>query len=142
MNTCERSKLNQPPNRKESLMRPTLSNIACLLAITTLGGLASTASAQNVHYLGDVTFSADCGDLTLTASGRIAGLGNATASVFISAAANPTTTCTSPGGNTSPGQNPAPIILTGVATVNPDADPKNGSKSFTVTTDPPTQPTK
>ena|SRR5712691_2379132 len=121
-------------------MKATFSKIAWLLAITSLGGLASTASA-GVHYLGDVTFTKDCATLTLTASGRIAGLGNANAIVSISAAANPTTTCTSPGGNQSPGQNPAPIILTGVASVNNDADPKNGSRSFMVTTDPPTQPT-
>jgi len=119
-----------------------LSIITCSM-IALAGFMATnTARGQNVHYLGDVTFSKDCNTLTLSASGRIAGLGNADATVDITAMANPTTTCTSPGGNEAAGQNPAPITLTGVATVNPNTDPKNGSRSFLVSTDPPAQPTR
>jgi len=119
-----------------------LSLLTCGM-IALAGFIATnTARAQNVHYVGDVTFSKDCATLTLSASGRIAGLGNADAIVYLDATANPTTTCRSPGGNEAPGQNPAPIHITGVATVNPDNDPKNGSRSFLVTTDPPVQPTR
>jgi len=110
------------------------------LTVIALGGLASTAYASGVHFTkAGVTFTADPNVLTLTASGAIAGLGNG-AIVTIAATADPTTTCTNQGGNPAPGQNPAPIILTGTTGV-PDTGGKNGSRPFSVTTDPPTQPT-
>jgi hypothetical protein len=122
-------------------MKTRFKQIACLLAITALGGLAATAIASGVHITkAGVQFVADHNNLTLTASGQIAGLGNG-AIVTISATADPTTTCTNQGGTAAPGQNPAPIILTGTATVSPDTNGKNGSRPFSVTTDPPTQPT-
>jgi len=100
-------------------MKTRLSNIACLLAITALGGLALTASASGVHLTkAGVTFTADHNVLTLTASGAIAGLGNG-AIVTISATA---------------------ITLTGTTGV-PDTGSKNGNRPFSVTTDQPTQPT-
>ncbi|SRR6266487_1250895 len=115
--------------------------IVCLLAITALGGLALTASASGVHIQNKpaLTFTADHTNLTLTASGVIAGLGNG-AIVTITATANPTSTCTNQGGNAAPGQNPAPITLTGTAPIS-DTGGHAGSRPFSVTTTPPTQPT-
>src|SRR2546429_9648441 len=121
-------------------MKTRFKHIACLLAITALGGLASIAYASGVHITkAGVTFTADHNNLTLTASGQIAGLGNG-AIVLMSATADPTTTCTNQGGNQAPGQNPAPITVTGSSAI-PDTGGRNGSRPFTVTTNPPTQPT-
>jgi hypothetical protein len=122
-------------------MRDRFSKYAWLLAMTILGGLALTAYASGVHITkAGVSFVADHTNLTLTASGAIAGLGNG-AIVNITATADPTTTCTNQGANPAPGQNPAPIILTGTATVSPDTNGRNGSRAFSVTTDKPSQPT-
>src|SRR5207244_1157626 len=121
-------------------MKTRLNKIACLLAVTALGGVAVTALATGVHFTkAGVTFTADHNNLTLNASGAVAGLGNGVV-VSLSATADPTTTCTNSGGNAAPGQNPAPITVTG-ATALPDADGRNGSRPFSVTTNPPTQPT-
>jgi hypothetical protein len=111
-----------------------------LLAITALGGLASIAFASGVHIQKPgATFTADHNNLTLNASGVIAGLGSG-AIVTITAQANPTTTCTNQGGNQAPGQNPGSITVSGTTGI-PDANAKNGSRPFSVTTDPPSQPT-
>jgi hypothetical protein len=121
-------------------MKTRFKQIAMLLAITALGGLAVTAFASGVHITkAGVTFTADHNNLTLNASGQIAGLGNG-AIVTLVATANPTTTCTNQGGNAAPGQNPAPITVSG-STAIPDTGGKNGSRPFSVTTNPPTQPT-
>ena len=102
--------------------------------------VALTAVASGVHFTkAGVSFVADHNNLTLTASGQISGLGNG-AIVSLSATANPTTTCTNGGGTQAPGQNPGSITVTG-ATALPDANGTNGSRPFSVTSNPPTQPT-
>jgi hypothetical protein len=59
--------------------------------------------------------------------------------ITIIAKADPTTTCTNPSGNQSPGQNPAPITITGTVSI-PASEVKNGSVTFMATTEPPAQP--
>ena len=121
-------------------MKARFSKFTWLLATTILGGLALTAYASGVHITkAGVTFVADHNNLTLTASGQIAGLGNG-AIVSLVATADPTTSCTNSGGNKAPGQNPAPITVSG-STALPDGNGTNGSRPFSVTTNPPTQPT-
>ena len=97
--------------------------------------LGTAAYAASIHLKGTPTFT-DNG-LSLTASGSIAGLGNAATSVFLNAQANVAATCTNGGQHQAPGQNPAPISVTGSVTITPSSSDKNGNTPFVVTTNPP-----
>jgi len=121
-------------------MRRSLVVVAIVVAGVMLS--ATTASATNVHLKGgknaEPTFT-DNG-LTLTAAGDLTGLGNGDVLVNLSATADVTATCTNPGGGTQPpGQNPAPITVTGSQAI-PAAEIKNGNTPFNVTTNPPVSP--
>jgi hypothetical protein len=78
--------------------------------------------------------------LTATATGTIAGLGNGNVLVTLNFPnATGTTVCTNPGGNQAAGQNPAaPADVSGTALIT---RVKNGTVSFSVTTDVPPNPT-
>jgi hypothetical protein len=103
--------------------------------------LAAAASAQNVHLKppkSNPSF-ADNG-LTLTAFGTLAGLGNGDVLVSLSAKANVTAVCINPSGTPQPpGQNPAPITVTGSEPI-PAEELKNGTTPFKVTTQAPVSP--
>jgi hypothetical protein len=116
-----------------------LRRMYLLLGVTVLVCITvGVVLADNPHY----RRGPSCGDngFTATCTGTITGLGNGNVIITLSFPnATGTTTCTSPGGNQSPGQNPgAPAPSSGSQLIT---DVKNGSLSFSVTTRPPSNPT-
>jgi hypothetical protein len=115
---------------------------ATLLALGSLSGTEETV-ASSVHLKGGkhATPSFMDNGLTLTGSGALAGLGNEDVLITITAMADPTATCGNPGTNQhqAPGQNPAPVQVTGSVSI-PEEEIKNGNTPFSVTTMPPVTP--
>jgi hypothetical protein len=100
------------------------------------------AWASNVHLKGGPRSKPAFSDggLTLSSTGDLTGLGNGDVLVILSARANPTGQCCTPGSPCKvPGQNPAPVDVTGSESI-PASEVKNGNVTFVVTTNPPTTP--
>jgi hypothetical protein len=117
------------------------SKLVGIAAVATLP-FAVAVYAANVHLKppsSSPTFI-DQG-LALKASGALAGLGNGDVVINMVATANAAATCTNPGsGNTQPpGQNPAPVTVSGTQVI-PQDQIKNGNVTFAVTTLAPTTP--
>jgi hypothetical protein len=117
-----------------------IKRITTAAALLVLFG--TVAYAQNVHLKPPNSTPAftDLG-LVLQASGALAGLGGGDIVINMSAEANATATCTNPGsgGTQPPGQNPAPVTVSGTQVI-PESEIKNGNVSFTVRTTGPVTP--
>jgi hypothetical protein len=118
--------------------------LIALLAVFLVGAFAASgALASSVHLKGGKnakpTFTD--GGLMLNAAGELSGLGNGDVLVTLTATANATATCTNPGtgAHQPPGQNPAPVTVSGGQSI-PASEIKNGNTPFNVTTNPPVTP--
>jgi hypothetical protein len=97
----------------------------------------TTAQASSVHLKGGKKAKpafTDGGSF-LTASGSLSGLGEGDVVVALSATADVFATCTNPGSgeHQPPGQNPAPLTVTGAQEI-PEDEFKNGWTPFDVST--------
>jgi hypothetical protein len=119
-----------------------MSRRAIIVLVTSVFISSLTAFAANVHLKGGANAAPVFNDqgLTLSASSALAGLGNGDVLVILNASANPTGRCCNPSGECKvPGQNPAPVQVTGSEAI-PASEIKNGSVNFAVVTEPPTTP--
>ena len=111
-------------------MKRSLSVVGATVALLVF---ASTAAASNPQFKhgGDPTLT-DNGS-TLTLSAVMTGLGNGNLEVDVDwTGTTVNNTCTSPGGNVAPGQNPAtPVSGSANANIKPD---KNGNVTIGLTT--------
>lgn len=112
--------------------------ISAAAALVIAGAGVALAAAPHIKGA-DPTFT-DRG-LQLEASGLLAGLGQVDLVVNLFAQANVDATCTNPGNGVHqpPGQNPAPISVTGSQPI-PASDITNGNTSFDVFTALPVTP--
>ncbi len=114
--------------------------ISIVVALFVAASVIAPALAASVHLKPpNQNPSFTDNGLTLTASGNLAGLGFGDVLVNMAATADVTAICTNNGGHAAPGQNPAPITVTGSEAI-PASELKNGNTPFKVTTNPPTTP--
>jgi hypothetical protein len=107
-----------------------------VLAMLVVALTASVAVAAPQFKNRGGPFATDNG-LTLTVTGTLVGLGNASGqTVEVTAVGQPIVTCTNPSGsNQPPGQQPAPgEVTSGPVPIDPDMITRSGQYTFSVTT--------
>ena len=102
-----------------------------LAGLFTLVFATATASAANVHLIGDPEIS-DLGE-QLEVCLKLAGLGNKDVTITVAATGTATVLGFNPGGNLPPGQNKVPVS-TVTSTTIPSKQIKNGTVSVCLTT--------
>lgn len=112
--------------------------LAVSLSLALALVLVTGAAASSVHLKGGRHAEPSFTDngLSLVASAELSGLGNGDVLITLDAMADVTSTCSNQGGNAAPGQNPAPMTVSGAVAI-PEEEVKNGNTPFTVETEPP-----
>ena len=109
--------------------------VAVVAALTLVTTFAGAALAQAGHFVGTPTYT-DIGT-QVQCTGKVAGLGETTFTINVSAPGTAIVECTNPGGNVAPGQT---FTTTVTGTTGPVPTPRNGQYQFDVTTTAPTAP--
>lgn len=112
-------------------MKKKILSILTIFVLTIV--MTSTVSAGGNVKLSRVQFSLS----SLVAEGFASGLGNTDVTIELNASGVPAVTCTNPGGNQAPGQNPPQVSASGSQFLVHQSYTKNGSSAFFVETEEP-----
>ena len=107
-----------------------LQRIALAVAGLALG--AAQTQAANVHFVEGPNFSIN-DDLTVSCTGKLAGLGNKDIRIVVEAEGEATVTLFNPAGQFVPGQNKIPVVAFGEVRISKD-EIKNGNVVFSLST--------